>query len=160
MEGIPHAELFPISRGTLSDMTESLRNGLSFLRCRTFTLHVTLCPHRKRRQHSPHVLPRRVQRETIYGKYISRYHPDLAGKVRTITAMNAFQPEGGDILALSPEVIAVGTPNGPVRRPLNCLPKTCSPIQTPISGTVLAFATPQQPRVHASGHSSDPGGYG
>lgn len=49
------------------------------------------------------------RRETLYGKYILKYHPDFAGKVpfyydRTMD----FAIEGGDILNLSNKVIAIG----------------------------------------------------
>ena len=48
-------------------------------------------------------------RETVYGKYIFRYHPDFAGKVPIYFYNNEnFTIEGGDILNLSPQVLAVG----------------------------------------------------
>lgn len=48
-------------------------------------------------------------RETIYGRYILQYHPDFAGKVPFYyTPSEPFSLEGGDLLNLSPEVLAVG----------------------------------------------------
>lgn len=48
-------------------------------------------------------------RETIYGSYILRYHPDFAGKVPLYyTQQEYFSIEGGDILNLSEHVLAVG----------------------------------------------------
>lgn len=48
-------------------------------------------------------------RETIYGSYILRYHPDFAGKVPLYyTPQEHFSIEGGDILNLSEHVLAVG----------------------------------------------------
>lgn len=48
-------------------------------------------------------------RETIYGSYILRYHPDFAGKVPLYyTPQEYFSIEGGDILNLSEHVLAVG----------------------------------------------------
>lgn len=48
-------------------------------------------------------------RETIYSEYILRYHPDYAGKVPFYYTPNEpFTLEGGDILNLSAETIAVG----------------------------------------------------
>lgn len=48
-------------------------------------------------------------RETIYGQYILRYHPDFAGQVSTYYDREyPFHIEGGDILNLSDEVLAIG----------------------------------------------------
>ena len=48
-------------------------------------------------------------RETIYGSYILRYHPDFAGKVPLYyTPQEHFSIEGGDILNLSEHILAVG----------------------------------------------------
>jgi len=49
------------------------------------------------------------QRETIYGQYIMAYHPDYSGQVKQYYAREyPFCIEGGDILNLSSEVLAVG----------------------------------------------------
>lgn len=48
-------------------------------------------------------------RETIFGEYILRYHPDYAGRVPFYyTPEEPFNLEGGDILNLSAATIAVG----------------------------------------------------
>lgn len=48
-------------------------------------------------------------RETIYGDYIFRYHPAYANQVRRYYYRDdETDIEGGDILVLSPEVVAVG----------------------------------------------------
>ena len=48
-------------------------------------------------------------RETIFGDYILRYHPDYAGRVPFYyTPGEPFTLEGGDILNLSADTIAVG----------------------------------------------------
>ena len=48
-------------------------------------------------------------RETIYSQYVLRYHPDYAGKVPFYyTPSEPFSLEGGDILNLSAQCIAVG----------------------------------------------------
>ena len=48
-------------------------------------------------------------RETIYGDYILHYHPDYAGRVPFYyTPEEPFSLEGGDILNLSADTIAVG----------------------------------------------------
>ena len=49
------------------------------------------------------------RRETIYGQYILRYHPDFAGQVPFYYRReDPFSIEGGDILNLSPRLLAVG----------------------------------------------------
>ena len=49
------------------------------------------------------------RREAIYGDYIMTYHPDYAGQVRRYFERSCpFPLEGGDILNLSREVLAVG----------------------------------------------------
>ena len=48
-------------------------------------------------------------RETIYGKYIFKYHPDYAGKVPLVYDRDeSTRIEGGDELVLSKDVLAVG----------------------------------------------------
>lgn len=49
------------------------------------------------------------RRETIFGEYILKYHPDFAGQVPLYYSReNLFSIEGGDILNLSNKVLAVG----------------------------------------------------
>ena len=48
-------------------------------------------------------------RETIYGDFIMRYHPDYAGKVPFYYDRNdPFHIEGGDILNLREDLLAIG----------------------------------------------------
>ena len=48
-------------------------------------------------------------RETLYGEYILRYHPDYAGRVPFYyTPEEPYSLEGGDILNVSADTIAVG----------------------------------------------------
>lgn len=48
-------------------------------------------------------------RETLYSEYVLRWHPDFAGQVPFYyTPDEPFSLEGGDILNLSPQTIAVG----------------------------------------------------
>ncbi len=48
-------------------------------------------------------------RETLFGDFILRHHPDFAGQVPLYYSRQApFSLEGGDILNLSPQVLAVG----------------------------------------------------
>ena len=48
------------------------------------------------------------RRETIFGQYILTYHPDFAGTPFYYRRDFPFSIEGGDILNLSPNVLAVG----------------------------------------------------
>ncbi|MBQ7737243.1 MAG: arginine deiminase [Oscillospiraceae bacterium] len=49
------------------------------------------------------------RRETVYGDYIMRYHPDYAGRVRRWFDRNCpFSLEGGDVFNLSEKVLALG----------------------------------------------------
>lgn len=48
------------------------------------------------------------RRETIYGEYILRYHPDYTGTPLYYHPSDPFVIEGGDVLNLSEKVLAVG----------------------------------------------------
>lgn len=49
------------------------------------------------------------RRETIYGEYIFKYHPEFKGKVDIYySRYEPFYIEGGDILNLSSEILAIG----------------------------------------------------
>lgn len=48
------------------------------------------------------------RRETLYGSYILRYHPDYAGTPLYYTPDLPYSLEGGDIMNLSAETLAVG----------------------------------------------------
>ena len=108
MEGIPHSELFKESRGKLSDLIESPERfvvppmpNLYFTRDPFASIGNGVSIHR--------MFTQTRQRETIYGKYIFEYHPRFAGKVHEYYSNEIpFSIEGGDILNLSPEVLAIG----------------------------------------------------
>ncbi len=47
--------------------------------------------------------------ETIYARYIFKYHPEFGGKVHLYAnGSESYSLEGGDVLNLSPEVVAIG----------------------------------------------------
>ena len=47
--------------------------------------------------------------ETIFARYIFRYHPEFGGKVHLYAnGSEHYSMEGGDVLNLSPEVVAIG----------------------------------------------------
>ena len=142
MEGIPHAELFPNSRGTLSDLTESPeRFVVSPMPNLYFTRDPFACIGNGVSIHRMYSMTR--QRETIYGKYIFEYHPKFAGKVRKYyTNEQPFSIEGGDILNLSPKVLAVGISQRTQTEAIELLAKNI--FSDPVSEiqTVLAFYIP------------------
>ena len=47
-------------------------------------------------------------RETIYGDYIFKYHPDFAGTPTYYDRNDTFHIEGGDVLVLSKDIVAIG----------------------------------------------------
>lgn len=47
-------------------------------------------------------------RETIYGEFIFRYHPDFRDVPKYYSRYNTFHIEGGDILNLSDKLVAIG----------------------------------------------------
>lgn len=47
-------------------------------------------------------------RETIFGEYIFKYHPDYKGTKLYYDRYNSYHIEGGDVQVLSPEVLAIG----------------------------------------------------
>lgn len=57
----------------------------------------------------PRMFSETRNRETIYTDYIIDHHPRFAGKIeKYYRRNNDFSIEGGDILSLSPEVVAIG----------------------------------------------------
>lgn len=56
-----------------------------------------------------HMFSATRRRETVYGGYVLRHHPDFAGQVPLYyTPDDVFPIEGGDVLNLSAETLAVG----------------------------------------------------
>ena len=142
MEGIPYAELFPQSRGSLSDLTGSPER---FIISPMPNLYFTRDPFASIGNgvsiHRMYSLTR--QRETIYGKYIFEYHPKFAGKVRKYyTNDQPFSIEGGDILNLSPKVLAVGISQRTQTEAIEQLAKNIFTDPDSEIQTVLAFYIP------------------
>ena len=83
------------------------------------------------------------RRETLYGKYILKYHPDFAGKVpfyydRTMD----FAIEGGDILNLSNKVIAIGISQRTTPEAIELLAQNIFADETCEIDTILALDIP------------------
>nr|WP_278276523.1 arginine deiminase [Anaerotruncus rubiinfantis] len=83
-------------------------------------------------------------RETIYGKYILNYHPDYAGRVPLYyTPDEHLSIEGGDILNLSSNVLAVGISQRTQPEAVELLAQNIFRDETAEIDTVLAFDIPR-----------------
>ena len=80
-------------------------------------------------------------RETIYGEYIFKHHPDFQGVPEYYSRYNTFHIEGGDILNLSEHVLAVGISQRTEPDAIDQLAKNIFASDSPID-TVLAFNIP------------------
>lgn len=90
-----------------------------------------------------HMYSRTRRRETLYGKYILKYHPDFAGKVpfyydRTMD----FAIEGGDILNLSNKVIAIGISQRTTPEAIELLAQNIFADETSEIETIIALDIP------------------
>ena len=90
-----------------------------------------------------HKYSRTRRRETLYGKYILKYHPDFAGKVpfyydRTMD----FAIEGGDILNLSNKVIAIGISQRTTPEAIELLAQNIFADETSEIETIIALDIP------------------
>ncbi len=83
-------------------------------------------------------------RETIYGSYILRFHPDFKGRVPLYyTPQEHFSIEGGDILNLSETVLAVGLSQRTQPEAIERLTKNIFADEESKITTVLAFEIPR-----------------
>ena len=108
MEGVPFCEVFPDSGAYPLELAQSAARFLiPPMPNLYFTRDPFACIGRGVSISHMHTFAR--NRETLYGKYIFRYHPDFAGQVPAYyTNDEHFSIAGGDILNLSAEVLAVG----------------------------------------------------
>lgn len=84
-------------------------------------------------------------RETIYGNYILNYHPDYVGKVPFYyTPDDPFSLEGGDILNLSADTIAVGISQRTMPEAIELLARHIFADETSSIRRVLAFDIPSR----------------
>lgn len=82
-------------------------------------------------------------RETIYGRYILQHHPDFAGQVPFYyTPSEPFSLEGGDLLNLSPEVLAVGISQRTMPEAVERLAKNIFSDERSTIRTILAMDIP------------------
>lgn len=83
------------------------------------------------------------RRETIFGDYVLKYHPDYAGKTPFYYERNLpYSIEGGDILNLSSKVLAVGISQRTTAEAVETLARNLFHDETSEIETVLALDIP------------------
>ena len=83
------------------------------------------------------------RRETIYGQYILKYHPDFAGQVPFYYRReDPFSIEGGDILNLSPRLLAVGMSQRTTPEAIEVLARNIFRDETALIRTILVLDIP------------------
>lgn len=83
------------------------------------------------------------RRETIYAEYIFKYHPDFKGKVnKYYDRYNDYHIEGGDILVLNENTLAIGISQRTQPESIELLATNLFKDPTSKVNTVLAFKIP------------------
>ena len=80
-------------------------------------------------------------RETIYGEYIFKYHPDYQNVPEYYSRYNTFHIEGGDILNINDKVLAIGISQRTEPDAIDQIAKNIFESDSPIE-TILAFNIP------------------
>ena len=81
-------------------------------------------------------------RETIYGDYIFRYHPDFAGTPTYYDRNDTFHIEGGDILNINDHVLAIGISQRTEPDAIDAIAHNVFNDDTSSIDTILAFNIP------------------
>ena len=81
-------------------------------------------------------------RETIYGEYIFKYHPDFKDVPQYYSRYNTFHIEGGDILNINDHVLAVGISQRTEPDAIDAIAKNIFEDETSPVETILAFNIP------------------
>ena len=143
MEGVTYQEIFPSRSGRLSSMVGTKAR---FLMPPIPNLYFTRDPFAciGRGVSLNHMYSATRSRETLYGKYVLSYHPDFAGQVPLYyTPEEHFSIEGGDILNLSPTVLAVGISQRTQPEAVERLAERIFADEAATIDTVLAFEIPR-----------------
>lgn len=80
-------------------------------------------------------------RETIYGEYIFKHHPDFQDVPEYYSRYNTFHIEGGDILNINEHVLAIGISQRTEPDAIDQIAKNIFASDSPVD-TVLAFNIP------------------
>ncbi len=142
MEGIPFTEVFP---NCTPDSMLLAQSGTRFLIPPMPNLYFTRDPFAciGGGVSVNHMYSEARNRETIYGKYIFRYHPEFVGAHEYYTSDRYFCVEGGDILNLSPTVLGVGISERTQPEAVMDLAKSIFADEEAQIHTVLAFSIPR-----------------
>lgn len=81
-------------------------------------------------------------RETIFGEYIFKYHPDFAGTPEYYSRYDTFHIEGGDILNISDNVLAIGISQRTEPDAIDSIAKNIFHNSDSAIDTILAFNIP------------------
>ena len=81
-------------------------------------------------------------RETIYGEYIFKYHPDFKDVPQYYSRYNTFHIEGGDILNINDKVLAIGISQRTEPDAIDAIAKNIFNDPTSPIETILAFNIP------------------
>lgn len=142
MEGVSYQDVFPHEHVRLSSLVHS---SARFLMPPIPNLYFTRDPFAciGRGVSLNHMFTATRSRETLYGDYVLRHHPDYAGQVPLYyTPENDFCIEGGDILNLSHRVLAVGISQRTQPEAIEQLARNIFDDEQSEIDTVLAFEIP------------------
>ena len=81
-------------------------------------------------------------RETIYGEYIFKYHPDFKDVPQYYSRYNTFHIEGGDILNINDHVLAIGISQRTEPDAIDAIAHNIFNDETSPVDTILAFYIP------------------
>ena len=81
-------------------------------------------------------------RETIYGEYIFKYHPDFKDVPEYYSRYNTFHIEGGDILNINDKVLAIGISQRTEPDAIDAIAHNIFDDETSPIDTILAFNIP------------------
>lgn len=143
MEGVPFSEVFPNSDAYPMELSQSATRFLiPPMPNLYFTRDPFACIGNGVSINHMHTDAR--NRETIYGKYIFRHHPDFADRVPAYySSCENFSIEGGDILNLSPNVLGVGISQRTQPEAVKKLASNIFQDERSEIDTVLAFSIPR-----------------
>nr|MBQ6242405.1 arginine deiminase [Lachnospiraceae bacterium] len=142
MAGVPRKDLFPGNTGHLADLID---DSMDFAIPPMPNLYFTRDPFAIIGEgvslHRMHTEIR--NREVLFGQYIFNYHPDYKGCVKQYYTRNDhFSLEGGDILNLSENVLAVGISERTQAEAVDRLARNIFRDEESRIDTVLAFYIP------------------
>lgn len=143
MEGVTYAEVFENRAAGLSGL---VRERSRFLMPPIPNLYFTRDPFAciGHGVSLNHMRSKTRRRETLYGMYILEHHPAFSGRVPLYyTPQEHFSIEGGDILNLSAEVLAVGLSQRTKPEAVEQLTRHIFADEASTITTVLAFEIPR-----------------